>query len=322
MNEGLRFQDIVEARERIGDKVNQTPVMTSETLDDLSGARLFFKCENLQKTGAFKARGATNAVFSLPDDEAQRGVVTHSSGNHAAALARAAALRSIPAFIVMPNNAPRAKQESVRRYGGQIVLCEPTLAARERTAEKVGARTGASLVHPYNDLRVMAGQGTSAIEFLEQVEGLDAIVCPVGGGGHLSGIAVATKHLSPTTKVIGAEPLGADDAQRSFRSGTLVPMPSPDTVADGLRTSLGEHTFRSIRSHVDDIVTVHDDAIVAAMRTIWSVMKLVIEPSAAVGYAAVTEKAIATEGRSIGIVLTGGNLDLDKLPWLGSAGRR
>lgn len=289
--------------------------MTSETLDSLSGARLFFKCENLQKTGAFKARGAANAVFSLSDEEAIAGVVTHSSGNHAAALARAARLRSIPAYIVMPESAPTAKQDSVRRYGGDIVFCEATLSAREATAEKVRADTGASFVHPYNDLRVMAGQGTTALELLGEVDDLDMILCPVGGGGHISGIAVATKHLSPSTLVVGAEPAGADDAQRSFRSGRMVPMENPDTLADGLRTSLGEHTFREIRRHVHDIVTVSEAAIVAAMRTIWEVMKLIVEPSGAVGYAAVASEALDVRSKRIGIILTGGNLDLTHLPW-------
>ena len=313
--ERLEFDDIQDARKRIEGKVNVTPLLTSGTLDALTGARLFFKCENLQKTGAFKARGATNAVFSLSDEDASRGVVTHSSGNHAGALARAAALRSVRAYIVMPNNAPQAKQESVRRYGGEIVLCEPTLASRERTAEEVRARTGASLIHPYNDLRVMAGQGTTAVELLEQAPALDAILCPVGGGGHISGIAVATKHLSPTTRVIGVEPSGADDAARSFRSGAIEPMTSPNTVADGLRTSLGEHTFNTIREHVDDIITVDDEAIVRAMRLIWEVMKLVVEPSGAVALAGAMSGALETSGRSIGVVLTGGNLDLDRLPW-------
>lgn len=312
----LSFAEIQAAYGRIRDKINRTPVMRSETLDRAAGAELFFKCENLQKTGAFKARGATNAVFSLGDEEARRGVVTHSSGNHAAALARAAALRGIPSYIVMPSNAPQAKQDSVRRYGGDILLCEPTLAARERTAEDVRARTGASLVHPYNDLRVMAGQGTTALELLDEVPDLDAILCPVGGGGHLSGIAVAADHLSPSTKVIGVEPAGADDALRSFRSGQIVAMDSPATIADGLRTSLGELTFRELRDHVDDIVTVTDEAIVDAMRTIWSVMKLVVEPSAAVAYAAVRSGALRPAGQRIAIVLTGGNLDLDHLPWI------
>jgi threonine dehydratase len=315
VNLGLTFSDIVGAHERISDKINRTPVLTNEVLDEMSGARLFFKCENLQKSGAFKARGATNAVFSLTDAEAERGVVTHSSGNHAAALARAGRLRSIPAYIVMPNNAPQSKQESVRRNGGEIVFCEPTLAARKATAAELMERTGAEFVHPYDDYRVMAGQGTTALEFLDQVPDLDLIVCPVGGGGHLSGIAVAANHLSDRVKVIGAEPLGADDALRSFRSGEIVEMNSPRTIADGLRTSLGERPFEIIRQLVDDIVTVSDEAIVGAMRVLWEELKIVVEPSGAVGYAVVRDGSLDVRDRNVGIVLTGGNLDLDTLPW-------
>jgi threonine dehydratase len=311
----LQIDAIRAAYERICDKVYRTPIMTSRTLDEQFEARLFFKCEHLQKAGAFKARGATNAVFMLNDAEARRGVVTHSSGNHAAALARAAALRGIPAYIVMPSSAPKAKQDAVRRYGGEIVLCEPTLAARESTARAVTERTGAAFIHPYNDLRVMAGQGTTALELLQDVPDLDLILCPVGGGGHLSGVAVAAKALRPQISVIGVEPLGADDAQRSFRSGTLVPAVNPRSIADGLLTSLGDNTFAEIRHHVTDIVTVSDPAIVAAMRMIWEVLKQVVEPSGAVSYAAVTEHKVAVAGKRVALILTGGNLDLDVLPW-------
>jgi threonine dehydratase len=311
----LQFSAIVEAHERIRDKIHRTPVVTSQTLDAQAGARLFFKCENLQKVGAFKARGATNAVFLLSAEEASRGVVTHSSGNHAAALARAAQLRGIPAFIVMPSNAPKAKQASVRRYGGEIILCEPTLAARESTAKEVQQQTGASFIHPYNDYRVMAGQGTTAIELLGQAPGLDVVLCPVGGGGHLSGVAVASKALEPGIRVIGVEPAGADDAQRSFRSGQLIPVDQPRTIADGLMTSLGDNTFAEIRRHVDDIVTVSEESIVQAMRTLWEVLKLVVEPSGAVAYAAVIDGKLDVRTQRVGLVLTGGNLDLDVLPW-------
>ena len=238
------MQSIREAHARIRDKIHRTPVMTSEVLDGLAGNRLFFKCENLQKVGAFKARGATNAVFLLTDAEAAKGVVTHSSGNHAAALARAARLRGIPAYIVMPSNSPQAKQAAVRRYGGDVVLCEPTLAARESTARQVMERTGAVFIHPYDDLRVMAGQGTTAIELLEDVPGLDVILCPVGGGGQLSGIAVAAKDIKPGVRVIGVEPAGADDAARSLKAGHIIPMLEPRTIADGLKTSLGRETVR------------------------------------------------------------------------------
>src|SRR5277367_4912832 len=262
----LTMQSIREAHELIRDKIHRTPVMRSEVLDALCGRRLYFKCENLQKAGAFKARGATNAVFLLSDAEAAKGVVTHSSGNHAAALARAAGLRGIPAYIVMPSNAPQAKQAAVRRYGGEIILCEPTLAARESTALQVKERTGAAFIHPYDDLRVMAGQGTTAIEMLEDVPDMDVILCPVGGGGQLSGIAVAAKSLKPGIRVIGVEPAAADDAMRSFKEGRIVPVSEPRTIADGLKTSLGERPFAEIVRLVDDIVTVREDSIVRAMR--------------------------------------------------------
>ena len=309
------MQMIREAHERIRDKIHRTPVMSSEVLDAMAGNRLYFKCENLQKVGAFKARGATNAVFMLSDAEAAKGVVTHSSGNHAAALARAARLRGIPAYIVMPNNSPLAKQAAVRRYGGDIVLCEPTLAAREATARQVMQRTGAAFIHPYDDMRVMAGQGTTAIELLEEVPQLDVILCPVGGGGQLSGIAVAAKDLKPAVRVVGVEPAGADDASRSLKAGHIIPMLDPRTIADGLKTSLGEKPFAEIIRLVDDIVTVREESIVTAMRQILEVMKLLVEPSGAVSYAAIVEGRIAASGANIGIILSGGNLDLNRLPW-------
>jgi threonine dehydratase len=319
---GLTLQAIREAHARIRDKIHRTPLMTSEVLDSLSGRRLYFKCENLQKVGAFKARGATNAVYLLSEQEAARGVVTHSSGNHAAALARAAKLRGIPAYIVMPKNAPAAKQAAVHRYGGEVVLCEPTLAARESTARAVTMRTGAVFIHPYDDLRVMAGQGTSAVEMLEDAPELEAILCPVGGGGNLSGIAVAAKSMKPSILVWGVEPQGADDAARSFRAGRIEPLGEPRTIADGLRTSLGELPFAEIRRHVDAIVTVSEEDILRATRRLWEVLKLVVEPSGAVAYAALVNAAAAGEHglpERIGIVLTGGNLDLDRLPWQAAA---
>jgi threonine dehydratase len=311
----LTMQLIREAHERIRDKIHRTPVMSSEVLDGLAGNHLFFKCENLQKVGAFKARGATNAVFLLSDAEAAKGVVTHSSGNHAAALARAARLRGIPAYIVMPNNSPLAKQAAVRRYGGDIVLCEPTLAARESTAAQVMQRTGAAFIHPYDDLRVMAGQGTTAIELLEDIPQLDVILCPVGGGGQLSGVAVAAKDIKPSVRVVGVEPSGADDAARSLKAGHIIPMIDPRTIADGLKTSLGEKPFAEIIRLVDDIVTVREESIVQAMRQILEVMKLLVEPSGAVSYAAIVEGRLAQSGANIGIILSGGNLDLNRLPW-------
>ncbi|MBX5460055.1 MAG: pyridoxal-phosphate dependent enzyme [Steroidobacteraceae bacterium] len=311
----LTLELIREAHARIRDNITRTPVLTSEALDREAGASLYFKCENLQRVGAFKARGATNAVFVLPEDKARNGVVTHSSGNHAAAVARAAQLRGIPAYIVMPTNVPQAKQASVRRYGAQITFCEPTIAAREVAAAKLREETGAELIHPYNDLRVMAGQGTAALELLEDVPDLDLILCPVGGGGLLSGTAVAARGLRPGIRVIGVEPAGADDASRSFRAGHIVPNTSPQTIADGLRGMLGDQTFEVIRRSVDDIVTVSDAAILRALRTLWETLKLVIEPSGAVPYAALPEGKVEVSGKRVGIILSGGNLDLDVLPW-------
>jgi threonine dehydratase len=313
--ERLTLAAIRAAHERIRERIHRTPVLTSATLDEQSGGALFFKCENMQKGGAFKARGATNAVFSLTDAEAARGVATHSSGNHGAALSRAAKLRGIPAYIVMPNNVPKAKRAAVERLGGKVVFCEPTVAAREAAAAKIIADTGATLIHPYDDLRVMAGQGTATLELLEQVPELDTLTCPIGGGGLISGTSVAALALKPGIRVIGAEPAGADDAFRSYKAGKRIPLTQANTIADGLRGSLSDRTFMEIRSHVADVVTVSEEAIVAAMRSIWEVLKIIIEPSAAVPYAAVIEKKIDVRGRRVGIILTGGNLDLDSLPW-------
>lgn len=313
--ERLTLAAIRAAHERIRERIHRTPVLTSSTLDEQSGGALFFKCENMQKGGAFKARGATNAVFSLTDAEAARGVATHSSGNHGAALSRAAKLRGIPAYIVMPNNVPKAKRAAVERLGGKVVFCEPTVAAREAAAAKIIADTGATLIHPYDDLRVMAGQGTATLELLEQVPELDTLTCPIGGGGLISGTSVAALALKPGIRVIGAEPAGADDAFRSYKAGKRIPLTQANTIADGLRGSLSDRTFMEIRSHVADVVTVSEEAIVAAMRSIWEVLKIIIEPSAAVPYAAVIEKKIDVRGRRVGIILTGGNLDLDSLPW-------
>lgn len=304
------------AHARIAPHIHRTPVLTSATLDALCGGSLFFKCENFQKIGAFKARGAANAVFSLTDAEAKGGVATHSSGNHAAALARAARLRGIPAHIVMPSNAPKAKIESVRRNGGNIVMCEPTLAAREATCARVMAETGARLVHPYNDYAVMAGQGTATLELLEQAPNLDIVVAPIGGGGLLSGTAVAAKGVKPGIRVIAAEPAEADDAARSFAAGRLIPLEKTSTIADGLRTSVGEKNFPLIQQNVDAIVTVSEESIIAAMRRIWEVLKIIIEPSCAVPYAAIMEHKIDVKGKRVGIILSGGNVDLDALPWM------
>ena len=316
MNTTLTLADIRAAHARIADKIHRTPVLTSATLDALCGAQLFFKCENFQKIGAFKARGATNAVFALTEAEAANGVATHSSGNHAAALARAARLRGIPAHIVMPSNAPKTKIESVRRNGGIIVFCEPTLVAREAACAKIIAETGDRLVHPFDDYAVMAGQGTATLELLEQAPELDLIIVPVGGGGLLCGTAVAAKGARPGIRVIAAEPAGADDAARSVAAGRLIPLEQAATIADGLRTSLSARTFPLIQQQVDGIVTVSEESIVAAMRRIWEVLKIIIEPSCAVPYAAIMEGKIDVSGKRVGIILTGGNVDLDALPWL------
>ena len=307
--------DILAAAGRIAPYAYRTPVLTCAALDARLGARIFLKCENFQKVGAFKFRGAANAVFSLSNDAAARGVATHSSGNHAQALALAARLRGIPAFIVMPDNAPAVKKAAVAGYGGRITFCESTLKAREATLERVVQETGAEVVHPYNDDRVIAGQGTAALELLEDVPGLDAVLAPVGGGGLLSGTAIAATSLQPGIRVIAAEPEGADDACRSFRAGRIIPSVAPKTVADGLLTSLGDRTFPVIRERVEDIVTVSEAAIIAAMKFLWERTKLVIEPSSAVPVAALWEKKIDLGGLRVGIILSGGNVDLDRLPW-------
>jgi len=305
------------AHARIRPHITRTPVLTNARLDAACGGSLFFKCENLQKAGAFKVRGATNAVFSLADVEALRGVATHSSGNHAAAVARAARLRGIPAHIVMPSNSARPKIRMVEGYGGKITFCEPTQAAREAACNKILETTLANLIHPFEDERVMAGQGTATIELLEDVPDLDLILCPVGGGGLLCGTAVAAKALRASVKVVGTEPAGADDATRSFHAGQRIPLTHADTIADGLRTSIGVPNFAIVRRSVDDIVTVSEAAIVAAMRLIWEAVKIVVEPSAAVPYAAIMENRLDVAGRRVGLILTGGNVDLDVLPWIG-----
>jgi len=315
MPPGLTWSLIEEAHERIAGKVSVTPVLTSSTLDERSGARLHFKCENFQKGGAFKARGATNAAFALPESQARRGVATHSSGNHGAALARAAALRGIRAYVVMPDNTAQAKRAAVARYGAEVTWCAPTLTARESTVRQVLAATGATLIHPYDDLLVMAGQATAAIELLRAVPDLEVLLCPVGGGGLISGSAVAAKSLKPEIRVIGVEPAGADDAARSLHAGRIVPVERPNTIADGLRATIGQHPFAEIRRLVEDIITVTDEAIVRAMRQLWEVMKIVVEPSGAVPYAALLDTPPALRGRRIGIIISGGNLDLDHLPW-------
>jgi threonine dehydratase len=308
--------DVQAAATRIKPYIHCTPVLTCTSLNDLVGAALFCKCENFQKVGAFKFRGACNAVFSLSAQDARHGVATHSSGNHAAAVALAARLRGVPAHIVMPDNAPTVKKVAVAGYGGSIVYCAPTLAAREATLTRVVHETGATFIHPYNDARVIAGQGTAALELLSDVADLDAIMAPVGGGGLLSGTALVTVALAPSTQVIAAEPEAADDAYRSLQAGTILPVNDPRTIADGLRTSLGDLTFAIMQQHVQQIVTVSEAAIVRAMRYVWERMKIVIEPSAAVPIGALLEKKIDLTGKRIGIILSGGNVSLDHLPWI------
>ena len=312
----ITIKDIQAAALRIGPHIHHTPVLTCSAIDQKAGCHLFFKCENLQKVGAFKMRGATNAVFSLSDEEAARGVATHSSGNHAQALALAARLRGTKAYIVMPTSAPAVKRAAVAGYGAEIIDCEPTLQAREETLETVVKRTGAVFIHPYDNENIIAGQGTAALELLEDQPNLDVVMAPVGGGGLLSGTALTTRALAPEARIIAAEPLGADDAARSLEAGCIIPSVNPDTVADGLLTSLGQLNFPIIQKHVESIWTVGDEAIISAMRLVWERMKIIIEPSSAVCLAAVLQHPHETSDQDIGIIISGGNVDLDHLPWL------
>jgi threonine dehydratase len=316
MNETVTLSDIRTAATRIQPYAHRTPVLTCASLDARTGARLFLKCENFQKVGAFKFRGACNAVFSLTEEEARRGVVTHSSGNHAQALALAARLRGIRAFIVMPSNAPEVKKAAVAGYGGEITFCEPTLEAREQTTARIIEKTGATLVHPYDNTLVIAGQGTAALELLEEVPYLDMVMAPVGGGGLLSGTAIAAKALNPQIRLVAAEPEMADDAFRSLAAGRILPSVHPQTIADGLLTSLGARTFPIIQHHVEQVVTVSEKVIIVAMRNVWERAKIIIEPSAAVPIGALLENKADFSGLRIGVILSGGNVDLDRLPWL------
>ncbi len=309
------LNDIHQAAKRIQPYIHRTPVLTNESLNQKVGAQVFLKCENLQKVGAFKFRGACNAVFSLRDEEAGRGVCTHSSGNHAQALALAARLRGIPAYIAMPNTAPAVKKAAVAGYGGQITFCEPTLEARETTLAKIVAETGANVVHPYNDERVIAGQGTAALELLEDIPDLDVIITPIGGGGLLSGTSIAATETKKGIRVIGAEPELADDAYRSLKAGEIIPSVKPKTIADGLLTSLGTLTFPIVRERVEQIVTVSEQGIIDSMKFIWERAKIVIEPSSAVAVGVLWERKIDLTGLKVGVILSGGNVDLEKLPW-------
>lgn len=313
MNKVPTKPDIEQAHERIKAYIHHTPVLTSSSLDELAGCQVFFKCENFQKVGAFKARGAMNAVLSLSREERAKGVATHSSGNHAQALARAAKIMGIKAYIVMPRTAPEIKKKGVKGYGGEITECEPTLASRESTLAEVIRKTGAVEIHPFNNYDVIAGQATAAKELIEEIPGLDFIVAPVGGGGLLSGTALAAKYFSPTTKIIAGEPELANDAWRSLRSGQIEPASPPTSVADGLLTSLGDKTFPIIRENVREIITVSDKEIIAAMRWIWERLKITIEPSCAVPFAAVLKEKATFTNKKVGIILSGGNVDLNKI---------
>jgi threonine dehydratase len=309
------LESIKEAQARIAPHIHRTPIYTSSLLDRDFSSSLMFKCENLQKVGAFKARGASNAVFSLSDEEAKNGVATHSSGNHGAALAMAAAKRGIAAHIVMPADASAVKKAAVAAYGGTVVECVPTLAAREETLDQVVANTQAHVVHPYNDGRVIAGQASVALEILEQVKDLDVVVVPVGGGGLLAGVALAIKSINPKIEVVAVEPAGADDAFRSFGLGELILQTAPNTIADGLRSSLGKLNFEIIQKNVDTILTVEESSIIDAMKLQWSRLKSVVEPSGAVSFAGVLEHPERFRNRRVAVVISGGNLDLDNLPW-------
>jgi threonine dehydratase len=306
-------QDIAHAHDRIKDFIHRTPILTSEGLNEMAGCQLFFKCENFQKVGAFKARGAMNAVLSLTAKEQQKGVATHSSGNHAQAIARAAKMVNIPAYVVMPRTTPEIKKKGVRGYGAHIFECEPTLAARESTLADVVAKTGAYEIHPFNNYDVIAGQATAAREVYEDVENIDVMVAPVGGGGLLSGTALASHYFSPATMVIAAEPELADDTFRSMKSGKIEAALPPTSIADGLLTSLGEKTFPIIQEYVADVITVSESEIISAMRLIWERLKIIIEPSCAVPLAAVLKRPDMFKGKRVAIILTGGNVDLEKV---------
>ncbi|WP_457648379.1 beta-hydroxyaspartate dehydratase BhcB [Profundibacter sp.] len=310
------LDDMKTARERVTPYIHRTPVLTSRFLNGLTGAELFFKCENFQKAGAFKVRGACNAVFGLPDDMLAKGVATHSSGNHALSLSYAAGRRGIPCHVVMPRTAPQAKKDAVRGYGGIITECAPSTSSREEVFARVEAETGAEFVHPYNDPRVIAGQATCSAELIEQVGGLDAVVAPIGGGGMVSGTCLTLSNLAPRVKIYAAEPLNADDAARSFRAGHIIADDAPETVADGLKVPLKELTWHFVSTHVTDILTATEQEIIDAMKLVWKRMKIVMEPSSAVPLATILKNKDTFAGKRVGIIITGGNVDLDSLPWM------
>ena len=310
------YDDVLAAHARIAPYIHRTPILTSSYLDALTGASLFFKCENFQKAGAFKVRGASNAVFGLSDADAARGVATHSSGNHALSLSYAAGRRGIPCAVVMPRSAPQAKKDAVRGYGGTITECEPSTTSREDVFARVQARTGADFVHPYNDPRVIAGQATCSRELMDQVQGLEQVIAPIGGGGMISGTCLTLSAIAPKVQIFAAEPEQADDAFRSLRAGHIIADDAPDTVADGLKVPLKDLTWHFVKSRVTDILTASEQEIIDAMRLTWARMKIVIEPSCAVPLATILKNADVFQGRRVGVIITGGNVDLDKLPWM------
>ncbi len=309
------FADMLIAHERIKPHIHRTPILTSRVINELSGAELFFKCENFQKAGAFKARGASNAVFGLNDAQTAKGVATHSSGNHGTCLSYAAGRRGIPCTVVMPRTAPQAKKDAVRGYGGKVVECEPSTSSREAVFAEVVAETGAEFVHPYNDPRVIAGQATCAKELVEQVDHLDAVIAPIGGGGMVSGTCLTLSNLAPKIKIYVAEPEQADDAYRSFKAGHIIADDAPNTVADGLKVPLKDLTWHFVSKHVTDIFTASEQEIVDAMKLIWKRMKIIMEPSSAVPLATILKNRDVFAGKRVGVIITGGNVDLDKLPW-------
>jgi threonine dehydratase len=310
------YDDVVAAHERIRPHIRRTEVFTNDLLDEMSGATMFFKCENLQPPGAFKVRGAANAVFGLSAEMAQKGVATHSSGNHALCLSYAAGRRGIPCHVVMPRTAPQAKKDAVIRYGGKITECEPSTSSREAVFAEVQAATGADFVHPYNDPRVIAGQGTCSKEFMEQVEGLDAVIAPIGGGGMISGTCLTLSTIAPHVEIYAAEPEQADDAYRSFKAGHIIADDAPQTIADGLKVPLKENTWHFVSRFVTDILTASEQEIIDAMKLSWQTLKQVIEPSCAVPLAVILKNPEVFRGKRVGVIVTGGNVDLDKLPWI------
>lgn len=310
------FDDMLRAHERIAPYIHRTPVLTSSYFNELTGAQVFFKCENFQKAGAFKVRGASNAVFGLSDSDAAKGVCTHSSGNHALSLSYAAGRRGIPCNVVMPRTAPQAKKDAVRGYGGIITECEPSTSSREAVFAEVQAKTGGDFVHPYNDPRVIAGQGTCSRELMEQTDGLDIVVAPIGGGGMISGTCLTLSTLAPEVQIIAAEPEQADDAYRSFKAGHIIADDAPQTIADGLKVPLKELTWHFVSNHVTDILTASEDEIVDAMKLTWQRMKIVIEASCAVPLATILKNKDRFAGKRVGVIITGGNVDLDTLPWI------